>query len=150
MKPFRAWIQWEWARTGVIIGVCLCLAVMAAGIGCGKKAPPRAPQKPGQSVASPGNLTAALNNGQLILTWTHETDPDNAVLPPKYFDVSMAVPAACEGCPFVFESVARVPVPDMMFQMPVPEPGIRYFRVQAVGDHDVRSEYSRTVVVEVP
>lgn len=140
----------KWATTGVITGVCLCLVMMAAGIGCGKKAPPRAPQKPGQSVASPTDPTAALDNGQLILTWTHETDPDDAALPPKYFDVSMAVPAACEGCPFVFESVARVPVPDMVFQMPVPEPGVRYFRVQAVGDHDVRSQYSRTVVVEVP
>jgi hypothetical protein len=64
--------------------------------------------------------------------------------------VSMAMPASCEGCPFVFESVGQVAVPDMMFQMSMPEPGVRYFRVQAVGEHDVRSEYSSTVVVEVP
>lgn len=150
MKLFQGWIKWGWARTGVIAGVCLCLVVVTAGIGCGKKTPPRAPQKPGQSVASPGDPTVTLNHGQIILTWTHETDPVNAVLPPQYFEVSMAVPAACEGCPFVFESVAQVAVPGRVFQMPVPESGVRYFRIQAVGNHDVRSEYSRTVVVEVP
>jgi hypothetical protein len=150
MKFFQGWNKRGRARTGVIIGVCLCLVVMTAGIGCGKKAPPRAPEKPGQSVASPENPEVTLDDGQMTLTWTHETDPDDAALPPKYFDVSMAMPASCEGCPFVFESVGQVAVPDMMFQMSVPEPGVRYFRVQAVGEHDVRSEYSRTVVVEVP
>jgi hypothetical protein len=41
-------------------------------------------------------------------------------------------------------------MPDMVFQMPVPGSGVLYFRLQAVGDHDIRSDYSRTVVVEVP
>jgi hypothetical protein len=135
----------------MILGLCLliCTAV-AAGTGCGKKAPPRAPEKPGRAVASPGDPAAELTGRQLTLTWTHEIDPENAVLPPRYFEVSMARPAACEGCPFVFETVGQVSMPEMVFQMPLTEPGVRYFRVQAVGDHDVRSEYSRTVVVEVP
>jgi hypothetical protein len=41
-------------------------------------------------------------------------------------------------------------MPEMVFQMRLTDPGIMYFRVQAVGKHDVRSEYSRTVTVEVP
>jgi hypothetical protein len=86
----------------------------------------------------------------MTLTWTHEIDPENAVLVPRYFEVSMALPAECEGCPFVFRPVGQVPMPEMVFQMRLTDPGILYFRVQAVGKHDVRSEYSRTVTVEVP
>lgn len=138
---------------GMVLRVCLICAVMAAGaagIGCGKKTLPRAPEKPGQALAAPGDPVAELRGGQVTLTWTHEIDPENAVLVPRYFEVSMALPTACEGCPFVFEPVGQVAMPDMGFQMRLSEPGIRYFRVQAVGDHDTRSEYSRTVVVEVP
>ncbi len=40
----RGWTVQDWVRKGVMIGVCLCVAVMVAGIGCGKKAPPRAPE----------------------------------------------------------------------------------------------------------
>ena len=139
------------ARSGMILGLCLlvCAAVIA-GTGCGKKAPPRAPEKPGHALAAPYDPAAELTDGQLTLTWTHEIDPETAVLVPRYFEVSMALPAACEGCPFVFEMVGQVSMPDMVFQMPLPGSGVRYFRVQAVGKHDVRSEYSRTVMVEVP
>jgi hypothetical protein len=137
-------------RSGIILGMCLICAAMAAGIGCGKKAPPRAPEKPGQAVAAPENLVADVTDGRLTLTWTHKIDPVDAVLVPRYFDVSMAVQTDCEGCPFVFRTVGQAAMPDMVFQVPLPEPGVRYFRVQAVADHDVRSEYSRTVTVEVP
>ena len=138
-------------RSGMILGLCLLVcAAVAAGTGCGKKAPPRAPEKPGQAVAPPGDIAAELTDRQLTLTWTHEIDPETAVLVPRYFEVSMALPAECEGCPFVFETVGQVSMPDMVFQMPLPGSGVRYFRVQAVGKHDVRSEYSRTVTVEVP
>jgi len=148
-QPGR-WIKQGWTGTGVIIGVCLCLAAMAAVTGCGKKAPPRAPEKPGQAVAAPENLVADVADGRLTLTWTHETDSKDAVIVPRYFEVSMALPVDCEGCPFVFRTVGQVAMPDMVFQMSLSDPGIRYFRVQAVGDHDVRSEYSRTETVEVP
>jgi len=138
-------------RSGMVLGLCLLMcAAVAAGTGCGKKAPPRAPEKPGQAVAPPGDIAAELTDRQMTLTWTHEIDPETAVLVPRYFEVSMALPAECEGCPFVFRPVGQVSMPEMVFQMRLTDPGIRYFRVQAVGDHDVRSEYSRTVTVEVP
>ncbi len=137
-------------HAGLILGLCLICATMAAGMGCGKKAPPRIPEKPGQAVAAPENLVADVTNGRLTLTWTHETDPVDAVVVPRYFEVSMALPADCEGCPFVFRTVGQAAMPDMVFQMSLSDPGVRYFRVQAVGDPDVRSEYSRTETVEVP
>lgn len=137
-------------HAGLILGLCLICAAMAAGMGCGKKAPPRAPEKPGQAVAAPENLVAEVTDGRLTLTWTHETDPVDAVVVPRYFEVSMALPTDCEGCPFVFRTVGQVAMPDMVFQMSLSDPGVRYFRVQAVGDPDVRSEYSRTETVEVP
>lgn len=143
-----------WSRkrryAGLILGLCLICAAMAAGMGCGKKAPPRAPEKPGQAVAAPENLVADVTDGRVTLTWTHETDPVDAVVVPRYFEVSMALPADCEGCPFVFRTVGQVAMPDMVFQMSLSDPGVRYFRVQAVGDPDVRSEYSRTETVEMP
>ena len=144
------WTKQGWTRTGVIIGVCLCLAALAAVTGCGKKAPPRVPEKPGRAVAAPVDPAAEITGRQLTLTWTHQIDPENAVLAPRYFEVSMALPAVCEGCPFVFRTVGQVSMPETVFHMPLPDPGVRYFRIQAVGDHDVRSEYSRTVVVEMP
>ncbi|MFO7989784.1 MAG: fibronectin type III domain-containing protein [Desulfotignum sp.] len=137
-------------HAGLILGLCLICAAMAAGMGCGKKAPPRAPEKPGQAVAAPENLVAEVTDGRLTLTWTHETDPVDAVVVPRYFEVSMALPTDCEGCPFVFRTVGQVAMPDMVFQMSLSDPGVRYFRVQAVGDPDVRSEYSRTETVEMP
>lgn len=137
-------------HAGLILGLCLICAAMAAGMGCGKKAPPRAPEKPGQAVAAPENLVADVTDGRVTLTWTHETDPVDAVVVPRYFEVSMALPADCEGCPFVFRTVGQVAMPDMVFQMSLSDPGVRYFRVQAVGDPDVRSEYSRTETVEMP
>lgn len=143
-----------WSRkrrhAGLILGLCLICMTMAAGMGCGKKAPPRIPEKPGQAVAAPENLEADVTAGRLTLTWTHETDPVDAVVVPRYFEISMALPADCEGCPFVFRTVGQVAMPDMVFQMSLSDPGVRYFRVQAVGDHDIRSEYSRTETVEVP
>lgn len=143
-----------WSRkrrhAGLILGLCLICAAMAAGMGCGKKAPPRAPEKPGQAVAAPENLVADVTDGRVTLTWTHETDPVDAVVVPRYFEVSMALPTDCEGCPFVFRTVGQVAMPDMVFQMSLSDPGVRYFRVQAVGDPDVRSEYSRTETVEMP
>ncbi|MCF8113275.1 MAG: hypothetical protein K9K21_05420 [Desulfotignum sp.] len=131
----------------VVLGLMLALLPVS---GCGKKAPPRVPEKPGQAVAPPGDPAADITGTQLTLTWTHDIDPDNAMLVPRYFEVSMAMPDDCEGCPFVFKPVGQVSMPDMVFEMLLNGTGPWYFRVQAVAEHDTRSDYSKTVRVEIP
>jgi predicted small lipoprotein YifL len=131
----------------VFLGLVLVLSPV---FGCGKKTPPRVPEKPGQVVAPPEKLQAHTSGSQVTLTWTHAVHPVHAVRVPQYFEVSMAIPADCEGCPLVFKPVGQAAMPKTRFQMPLTGTGPRYFRVQAVGDHDVRSEYSKTIVVEAP
>jgi hypothetical protein len=119
------------------------------GAGCGKKTPLVLPEKPGQALTAPENLKAVVSDARITLTWTHAPDPKNAVLTPRYFEISMAVPQDCEGCPLVFKTVGQAAMPVMVFEMPLADTAVsRYFRVQAVGNDDIRSDYSRTVVVE--
>jgi hypothetical protein len=134
------------SSSGMVIFLGLIL-VLSPVLGCGKKTLPRAPEKPGQALASPENLQAQVSGTRLTLTWTHAVDPVRAVLKPRYFEVSMAIPEDCEGCPFVFKPVGQTSMPETVFQMPLTGTGPWYFRVQAAGDHDARSEYSKTVVV---
>lgn len=133
-----------------IPAVCVIIVLsLIQGTGCGKKTPLDLPEKPGQALAAPENVKAAVTGTHLTLTWTHDPDPKNAVLSPRYFEISMAVPEDCEGCPFVFKAVGQAAMPRMVFEMPLPDTTRpRYFRIQAVGDNDVRSEYSSTVLVE--
>lgn len=139
-------------RFGTFFVPAACVIVFLGlflAAGCGKKTPLDLPEKPGQALTAPENLKAVVTDSRITLTWTHAPDPENAVLAPQYFSVSMAIPKDCEGCPLVFRTVGRTSMPDMVFEMPVADTSIpRYFRVQAVGDNDIRSDYSATVVVE--
>ncbi len=117
--------------------------------GCGKKTPLDLPEKPGQALTAPENLKAVVSDTNVTLTWTHAPDPKNAVLTPRYFEISMAEPEDCEGCPFVFRTVGQTSMPHMIFEIPLADTSVsRYFRVQAVGNDDIRSDYSSTVLVE--
>lgn len=119
------------------------------GAGCGKKTPLELPEKPGQALTAPEDLKAVVSDTRVTLTWTHEPDPKNAVLTPRYFEISMAVPEDCEGCPLVFKTVGQAAMPAMIFEMPLADTAVsRYFRVQAVGKNEIRSDYSSTVVIE--
>jgi len=119
------------------------------GAGCGKKTPLELPEKPGQALTAPEDLKAVVSDTRVTLTWTHEPDPKNAVLTPRYYEISMAVPEDCEGCPLVFKTVGQAAMPAMTFEMPLADTAVsRYFRVQAVGKDEIRSDYSSTVVIE--
>jgi len=126
------------------------LAVVFLAPACGKKGVPLPPIKDGNFLAVPGDLSFSLDKDQLTLTWTHTIDPINAKLAPEAFGVYMAKkgPDACEGCPFVFESVGVVPMPDMVYRRNL-EPGfLYYFRVRAIGKGEIKSDYSKTSYVD--
>jgi hypothetical protein len=130
----------------IFMGTALILLVPS----CGKKTLPIPPVKDGNFLAVPKDLAFTLEKGQLTLTWAHTIDPVNAKLSPEAFEVFMAVKdaEACEGCPFVFDSVGMIPMPDMVYQQSL-EPGFHYyFRVRAIGKEEMRSDHSKTIYVD--
>jgi predicted small lipoprotein YifL len=133
----------------ITLGGCilLSLAVMA---GCGIKGPPLAPLKAGNTLAAPDNLAYTLNGDIVSLSWTHTVDPDTAKVSPEGFKVFVAVksPDGCEGCPFIFKEAGVVPMPAMQFQYTLKTGVLHYFRVQAVGDDDKVSSFSKTLYID--
>ncbi len=131
------------------IGLVFLVVVFLAPA-CGKKGPPLSPIKDGNFLAVPGNIAFSLDKDQLTLTWTHTIDPVNAKLEPEAFEVYMAKkgPDACEGCPFVFESVGVVPMPDMVYLQKIAPGFLYYFRVRAIGKDKIKSDYSKTSYVD--
>ncbi len=131
------------------VGV-LFLAVLFLAPSCGKKGPPIPPVKEGNVLAAPDNVAASLEENRLTLTWTHAIDPKTAKLAPDAFEVYMATKdmAACEGCPFVFKLMEVISMPDMVYRGSL-VPGFHYyFRVQAIGQDERKSGYSKTSYVD--
>jgi predicted small lipoprotein YifL len=127
---------------------CCGIAILMAS-GCGKKTPLMLPEIPGQQVAAPHDLSLTLSDATLILSWAHAPVPGHAELPVHQFEVFMAEPGTCEGCPVVFRTVARVSAAEQTFRMPHDPLVRRYFRVQAIGKNpDARSGYSTTVMTD--
>lgn len=118
---------------------------------CGEKGPPLPPEVKGEKVFEPYDLKLTLSDDILFLTWDHRVDPINAKIKPESFEVFMGIKdmEACKGCPFIFEQVATVPMPTMEYITRVKKDTNYYFRVQAVGADDQRSEYSKTVQIEI-
>jgi hypothetical protein len=140
-----------WKSAVVAAGICL-IGILMTATGCGKKRPPLPPLKDTPVLAAPQSLAYTLSGRDLTLTWTWRKDPDQANLVPEAFEVSMAVkdPKGCQGCPFVFEPVARVAVPDPPAYHQTLAPGYDYyFRVQALGRDQVKSAYSDTLYIDL-
>ncbi len=128
----------------------LFLIVLFLAPSCGKKGPPLALIKEGNILAAPENVAYTLEKNQVTLTWTHTIDPVKAKLAPEAFNVYMATKEldGCEGCPFVFESVGVIPMPDMVYRQSL-EPGLLYyFRVQTIGKNEMKSGYSKTRYID--
>jgi len=118
---------------------------------CGKKGPPLSPVKDGNVLAAPENLSYSLEKNEVILTWGHSMDPVNAKIAPEAFRVYMGTKDlnGCQGCPFVFESVGVVPMPEMVYRRSLKPKVHYYFRVQAIGKEEIKSPYSKTCSIDV-
>ncbi len=122
-----------------------CLAISA----CGYKGPPLPPLAKTRVLSPPVDLTYDLSDDTAVLSWRHEPDPADG-LSPVSFEVSTAVrvPGECEGCPLVFTVADTVAMPEMSCSQTV-EPGRRYyFRVRAIGENNVKSDFSPTILIE--
>ncbi len=128
----------------------LCLASLFLVSSCGKKGPVLPPIKTGNALAAPENIAYTLAGNQVILTWTHAIDPVNARLQPQAFKVFLATkqPDDCEGCPFAFKNAGLVPMPAMVYRQDLSLGPHYYFRVQAIGENDIKSAYSKTIYID--
>ncbi len=118
--------------------------------GCGKKGPPLPPLTTGNMISPPTHLAYTLDGDQVTVTWRHQVDPTTAKIAPEGFEVFMATKSVdgCQGCPFIFKSVGMVPMPQTAFVHTLAPDLSYYFRVQAVGSHNLRSKSSKTLNVE--
>ena len=141
MKNKRAVIQFL---------MILFSVILLAFSGCGKKGPPLPPEIKGQKITAPFDLKYTPGDKEIILSWNHKIDKEMAAVKPEGFEIFMAEKPfeACEGCPFEFKMIGVVSMPSMEFSTPIEKGFKYYFRVQATGDNDMRSEYSKTVQFE--
>lgn len=133
------------------LGITLfCCFVLLCVSGCGKKDFPQPPEIKGQRLASPFEVTLSVKNDSVHLTWQHEIDKETAAVKPDGFEVHMARKTfeTCEGCPFEFRLVGVVSLPSMTFSTQVEKGFKYYFRVRAVTDDMMKSNYSKTVQFE--
>lgn len=90
-----------------------------------------------------------MDKNQIALSWDHVVDPVNAKIQPEAFRIYMAVRQKddCQGCPFVFESMGEVPMPKMVFLHRIEQEQDYYFRVQAIGENDIKGPMSNPLHV---
>ena len=118
--------------------------------GCGKKGPPLPPEIKGWVIAAPFDLKHTLNDDTMNLSWNHEIDKETAVIKPEGFEIHMAKKTyeECAGCPFKFNKIGSVSMPAMEFVFKLHKGFKYYFRIQAVGEDNTKSEYSNTLQIE--
>ncbi|MBU1343072.1 MAG: hypothetical protein KKE44_07615 [Proteobacteria bacterium] len=115
--------------------------------GCGKKGPPLPPEIKGQKILAPYDLKYTLGDTGMMLSWNHKIDDETAAVKPEGYEIFMAKKTfeACEGCPFEFKTIGFVAAPSMEFNAKIKKGFKYYFRIQATGDDNMRSEYSKTI-----
>lgn len=115
--------------------------------GCGIKGPPLPPEIKGRKIAAPFDLQYTLEDSMAHLSWKHTVDDEKAVIEPEGFEVFMAERTfkACTGCPFEFRMIGFVSMPEMHFSVKVKKEYKYYFRIQATGDDNMKSQYSKTI-----
>ncbi len=128
----------------------LCFTLIFSFQGCGKKAPPLPPEDKGNIIAAPFDFKSDNSKNRLILTWKHEIDAETAKIPPQGFEIFLAQKTFedCEGCPFEFKKIATIPMPKMQFSIDIEKGFKYYFRIRAIGEDGVVSEYSKSILIE--
>jgi len=118
--------------------------------GCGQKGSPLAPQIKGKKITAPFDLKYTSGDKEIILSWNHKVDIKTAFVKPNYFEIFMAKKTfeSCVGCPFEFKTIGVVSMPSMEFIFKIEKGFKYYFRVQAIGNDNIRSEYSKTLQFE--
>ncbi len=132
------------------ISIILAIAILFLVWGCGEKGPPLPPEIKGQQIAAPFDLKYVLDGKKITLSWKHEIDKERAIVKPEGFKIFMAKKTfkECASCPFKFNTVASVAMPSREFVFKLDKGFKYYFRVQALGEDNMKSEYSKTIQVD--
>ncbi len=145
VKASGYFIDWIWV---------ICAAVVLLLAGCGRKAPPVAPQQ--RPLTAVADLKGELDQGHAKLTWSHS--------PENWGTVSYVVLRAqqglsqpeCADCPMVFQKAGSVPLPralreekcGLVFSQNL-APGFRYtFSVRPINASGAQGPDSNRVVIE--
>jgi hypothetical protein len=118
-------------------------------VGCGKKGPPRPPQRPTPPAVK--DLSYAVVNRMVELSWTVQAAEDRSASAPvgyKIFRYKVSAEESdCEKCPIHFAEIADVPIqmkrsekskPTRLRFTEVLEPGYRYIYKVILYDQDGR------------
>lgn len=137
-------------KTKNLVWTVAALVFLALFMGCGKKAAPLAPLIKGNTIAAPYDLKYKSSGDVLTLIWKYKADPENAKVIPSGFDVYMSKKTFedCEGCPFKFNLLGSVEMPEMKYAVQIEKGYKYYFRIQAVNGKKMKSEYTKTVQYE--
>lgn len=137
-------------RSAMLFSLMGCCIFLFLASGCGKKGPPLPPEIKGQKISAPFDLKYTIDDTGLRLSWRHTVDADTAAVKPDAFEIFMAQKTfdACEGCPFEFKSMGLVSMPSMDVAIKIEKGFKYYFRIQATGKDNMRSEYSKTIHFE--
>ena len=132
------------------VSIILFIAILSVFLGCGKKGPPLPPEIKGQKISAPFDLKYALDGKKITLSWNHEIDKERAIIKPDGFTIFMAKKTfkECASCPFKFNIVASVAMPSKEFIFELDKGFKYYFRIQATGEDNMKSEYSKTIQVD--
>jgi hypothetical protein len=126
-------------------------------ISCGKKGPPRPPQR--RSPPAVKDLSYVVDNRIVELSWTVEGADDRSVSVPVGYKVFRsklsAAESNCEKCPIRFEEIADVPVqmkrsekskPTRLRFTEVLEPGYRYIYKVIAYDKEGESSADSNII----
>lgn len=132
------------------VSIILSIVILSILLGCGKKGPPLPPEIKGQKISAPFDLKYVLDGKKITLSWNHEIDKERAIIKPEGFKIFMAKKTfkECASCPFKFDSIASVARPSKEFIFELDKGFKYYFRVQATGEDNMKSEYSKTIQVD--
>jgi predicted small lipoprotein YifL len=113
-------------RQYTILGLCALVVMAGLAAGCGKKGPPTLPKT--ATPAGVTNLAAVQQGEEIVLTWTGPAAAGYQV----YRSAEPVADGDCEGCPILFERLAKLPTagegetpPPMTYREPS-MPGTRY------------------------
>jgi hypothetical protein len=134
----------------ILILLALSINIVLVLSGCGKKGAPLPPEIKGEGILAPFDLQSDLNTTSITLSWKHETDKNTAIIKPESFDIFMAKKTfkECSDCPFKFNKIGSAAMPSMEFNFELKKGFKYYFRVQAIGEDNIKSPYSNTIQVE--
>ena len=140
---------WTWSGA-----ICAVLLVLSAG--CGKKAPPVAPQQ--RPLAAVADLKGELDQGHVRLTWSHSPDNWGAVAYIILRAQRELSQVDCADCPMVFQKAGSLPLPSSLrkekhrldFSQKLAA-GFRYtFSVRPIHSSGAHGPDSNLVVIDVP